>query len=411
MTPKLPTILFVDDEIGILDGLRRKLSDQDDRWIMLFATGGEPALETMKSNQVDVVVTDMRMPNMDGATLLEEVSKRYPSAARFILSGFSERESIFRTLGPAHQYFVKPCDTDILVKAIERSLVFRQRLNSEHLLDVVAGTKTIPAMPQALTELLRQLQSPDGSTTEIAKIISSDIGLTAQVLKLINSAYFFVPSKVADVFQAVKLLGFDLIRSVAVLAGVFEAFRTIGIDMKAVQRLENRSLMIGAVAKRIAQIEGMDENIVDHCFCSGMLAHVGSLILFANRAEQMAALQKDLGSSGAEIVAYEQRRFGASHPELSGCLLNLWGFSDTIVEAVLCHHHPSDAAWSISDRVGPTAIVHVAQHIVKPEPADSSEMEAWLAPLDQGYLARIGADDRMDDWIEAARRIKKELPD
>jgi YesN/AraC family two-component response regulator len=83
-------ILFVDDESRVLDGLRRMLYAQRQRWEMEFALGGEAALEACEKGAFDVVVSDMRMPGMDGATLLGHIRDRYPSSARVILSGFSE---------------------------------------------------------------------------------------------------------------------------------------------------------------------------------------------------------------------------------------------------------------------------------------------------------------------------------
>ena len=410
MTTSMPTILFVDDESSILDGLRRALIDYDDRWTMMFATSAAAALEVMEATPVDVIITDMRMPERDGASLLEEVSRRFPTCARFILSGFSEREAVFRTLGPAHQYFAKPCNTEILVRAIERTSYFRQQLNSKNLLNIVAGTNSIPAMPHALAELINQLQSPNGSTIEVSNIISSDIGLAAHVLKLINSAYFFSSTKVSDVFQAVKLLGFDLIRSVALMAGIFQAFSASSKNLEAIRRLEYRSLKIGNVAKYIAQYEKLDQHLVEQCYCAGMLSHVGTLILYANRTEDMNTLQNEFALSGLDILECEQRLFRTSHQELGGCLLSLWGFSDSIVEAVLCHHRPSAATWQLSDQLGPTAIVHAAQYLVKPRTPDVAEGNGWQKHLDMEYLESIGVANHIDAWVEQSNAVNKEFP-
>ena len=82
-------ILFVDDENNILDGIRRLLHADRKRWDMEFAIGGEAALRACEAGRFYVVVSDMRMPGMDGATLLGHIRDLYPSTARLILTGYA----------------------------------------------------------------------------------------------------------------------------------------------------------------------------------------------------------------------------------------------------------------------------------------------------------------------------------
>ena len=114
-------ILFVDDEATLLEGLRRTLRPQRARWEMEFASGGLDALRMMDVSRFDVVVTDMRMPGMDGAQLLEQVRERFPRAVRIVLSGYCDMESTLRAVNFAHQVLQKPCDATRLLQAIERA--------------------------------------------------------------------------------------------------------------------------------------------------------------------------------------------------------------------------------------------------------------------------------------------------
>ncbi|MCG8651565.1 MAG: response regulator, partial [Pirellulales bacterium] len=97
-------ILFVDDEANVLSGLRRMLRGQRSAWDMKFANSGNEALEQMQTQSFDVIVSDMRMPGIDGAELLTRVSELYPNTVRLVLSGQSEHEKIMRAVGPAHQF-------------------------------------------------------------------------------------------------------------------------------------------------------------------------------------------------------------------------------------------------------------------------------------------------------------------
>lgn len=403
-----PVVMFVDDEKGVLDGLRRSLYGQRNEWTQLFANGGQEALTMLEHQRADVVVTDMRMPGIDGAELLDRVRTMQPEAARIVLSGFSGREAIFRTIGPAHQYYVKPCQPPVLVEAIRRALAVRRTLRSPGLLALVAGAKSIPALPGALTELFVELQSPSGSTAEAARIIATDVGLTVNLLKLTNSGFFYVPSAVTDVLQAVKMLGFEMVRALAVMAGVFDAFSGAGIDCDAVKKLERRSLQIGAVARRIAESEGLGRAAVEQAQCAGMLAHVGSLLLFANWPEPMAGIRRSLDRSGGGIVDAEREALGASHAELGGVLLGLWGFTDAVVEAVLHHHEPGRCEYHSTRSQSPVTIVHAAQHLIKPVPVETSPEAAWAGGLDMDFLRDAGVEPKVPAWAEIAARIRKE---
>jgi len=115
-------ILFVDDDPRILDGLQNVLRRDRTRWEMVFALGGELGLQQIRSAPFDVVVSDMRMPGIDGATLLNLIKDEQPAAIRIMLSGYADEESIERARPALHRLLRKPCDTATLRTAIERSI-------------------------------------------------------------------------------------------------------------------------------------------------------------------------------------------------------------------------------------------------------------------------------------------------
>ena len=91
-------LLFVDDEPKLLDGLKRSLRPMREEWNMTFVTSGAEALQTLGQAPFDVIVSDMRMPVMDGAQLLSEVRQRFPQVARIVLSGQSDKELIYQSI-------------------------------------------------------------------------------------------------------------------------------------------------------------------------------------------------------------------------------------------------------------------------------------------------------------------------
>ena len=94
-------ILFVDDDSFVLQGLQRSMHGMRNEWSMTFVDSGAAALEFMRTTPVDVVVSDMRMPRMNGAQLLTEVMKQYPKTVAIVGSGFIAVEfaGIFQALG------------------------------------------------------------------------------------------------------------------------------------------------------------------------------------------------------------------------------------------------------------------------------------------------------------------------
>ena len=92
MASKKENILFVDDEVKLLQGLRRYLRPMRNQWHMTFLSNGKDALAFLEDNAVDVVVSDMRMPEMTGSELLSQISHLYPDIVRIMLSGYTENK-------------------------------------------------------------------------------------------------------------------------------------------------------------------------------------------------------------------------------------------------------------------------------------------------------------------------------
>src|SRR3972149_9633005 len=160
-------ILFVDDQPNVLDGLRRTLRSHRDTGEMEFAEGGQEALSLLKQRPFDVVVSDMRMPGIDGNQLLNTVKQEYPDSVRIVLSGQSDRGAIMRSVGPAHQYLAQPCDTETLKSTITRACALRDKLAQPALTRVISRITTLPSAPATYAQLLDELNSPDASVKRV----------------------------------------------------------------------------------------------------------------------------------------------------------------------------------------------------------------------------------------------------
>ncbi len=117
-----PNLLFVDDEPQILSGLKRSLRSQRKTWNMSFALGGLEAMKLVEEKYFDAVISDMRMPQMDGATLLRKIKETSPSTRRIVLSGYSKHEKEIQDNGYSHRYLKKPCSTTELMNTLTELL-------------------------------------------------------------------------------------------------------------------------------------------------------------------------------------------------------------------------------------------------------------------------------------------------
>jgi CheY-like chemotaxis protein len=111
-------ILFVDDDPAVLAGLQNVLHRERKRWDMVFVNSGEAALEESRKAPFDVVISDMRMPQVDGATLFRILREESPRTGRIMLSG-SDCES---AMSDIDELLAKPCSASYLRTAIERAL-------------------------------------------------------------------------------------------------------------------------------------------------------------------------------------------------------------------------------------------------------------------------------------------------
>jgi HD-like signal output (HDOD) protein len=389
-------VLFIDDDTNILDGLRRALRAMRSTWDMQFVSGARQALEAFAAAPFDVVVSDMRMPEMDGADLLHEVMNRYPTTIRLILSGHADNAAIMKSIGVAHQFLSKPCAPELLQNTIERACGLKALIESEAVRQAVSGLNSLPTVPSLYRQLVTLLQSIDATTEAVAKVIGKDIGMTTRILQLANSAFFGLPASVGTVDRAVAYLGLDTVGSLVLAQGVFSSYETAERGGFDVEKSMLHGMRTAAIAKAIAKEEGRDRQTVEHAFLAGMLHDVGSLVLAAELPTKYAELAARIAIPGTEPKAAEREVFGVSHAFVGAYLLGLWALPNPIVEAVAYHEEP---AACLAGHWGLFGIVHVASCMaIQPNCDDVDGAHG----LDRDYLRRVGVLDRWASWRAAA---------
>jgi HD-like signal output (HDOD) protein len=330
-------ILFVDDEKQILDGIRRLLSDQNDLWEMQFAQGGDEALKLCQASKFDVVVSDMRMPGMDGAMLLGQVRDLFPDAARLILSGYSDVDLTTRAIPVAHRILAKPCDGIELQTTIESFCALQDLFCSSDLRRVIGTIGELPSLSRTYIELARAAEDPNTSLTTVAKIMGKDIAMVAKVLQLVNSGFFGLAKTVTSLEAAVAYLGMETIKNLALATDTFKVFTPApGIAPSFCEDMQRR-------AQRAALIVGilpLPARLHDVGIVSALLHDIGELALACKLPHEFRAALELARATGCSQVEAEAQIIGTSHAEIGAYLLGLWSIDSLVIEAVAHHHRP-----------------------------------------------------------------------
>ncbi len=389
-------ILFVDDEPRVLGGIRRQLSSLFDECVIVFVESGAAALRVLAQpgNQFDVIITDIRMPGMDGITLLKRVQQLYPHMMRIVLSGHVERDSAMRAIGLAHQFLSKPCTADSLHLILKKAFVLRTLLTSLKLKQLVARLNTLPSLPILYNQLLDEIYQPDASINKIGQIIAQDIGMTAKILQLVNSAFFGLRRQISDPAQAVVYLGLDTVKSLVLSVHVFEQLRAAGQGGLSLTRLQEHSIAVGTLARKIAQAEQVDRQVEDYAFAAGILHEVGRLILAANLPHDYTQVGQ-LMEQGTHLIHAEEQIFGATHAEVGAYLLGIWGLPDPVVETVAFLFNPLDLPVQNQQFTALTA-VHIANQLLHQQQSLTQPM--MLPGLDKFYLLQINCLGKWEEW-------------
>jgi putative nucleotidyltransferase with HDIG domain len=391
-------ILFVDDESRILDGIRRMLYADRKRWEMEFVLGGEAALQACASSNFDVVISDMRMPGMDGATLLGHIRDRYPDAARIILSGYSEDSLARRAVPVAHRFLAKPSSSAELRSMIERVCSLQDVLSTPEIRKVVGRIGELPSLSTTYMRLTQAVNDPDSSINTIAEIIEDDIAMSAKVLQLTNSAFFGLGQTVTTLSNAVSYLGMQTIRSLALTS---EAFRVLQphscIPYSICESMEKHAHRVASIASALP----VNQANRDVTIIAALLHDIGKLLLASSMPDQFRAVLARSSERECRLFEAEEELLGTSHAEIGAYLLGLWGISNLTVEAIAHHHHPTRIQDSGFDYTKAVYVADLLDHELEAHPLDATGAE--LAESDRSDLEALGIMPNYSEFRELAR--------
>ncbi len=381
-------VLFVDDEPNVTEGLKRMLRPLRNEWELFFAQSAAEGLEIMDRVNIDVIVSDMRMPVMDGAQLLATVQKKHPGTIRIVLSGQSSREAILKAAGAAHQYFSKPCDAETIKQTVSRAFLLRDVVSGERLRNIASKMQNLPVLPKTYTQLMEEMRKDEPSLQVISKLVSEDVAMTAKILQVVNSAYFGIRRQITTTDDAIKYLGLENVSALVLAANVFSQFETkllpSGFSMTS---LWDHSGEVGRLSQVIMKAEHKPKHEIDNALTAGLLHDCGKLILAVNLPQKYGEIIALAKQSGEKLETIERNELDADHAEVGAYLLGIWGLPDSIVEATAFHHNPEKFQHKGCNAL---TAVHVANCF-----ANNSD----LLSVNDKYLEECGVTDRVSHWI------------
>lgn len=393
-------ILFVDDEESILDGLRRMLRPARGEWDMAFANGGEAALAVLESSSFDVIVTDMRMPGIDGAMLLEIVREKYPNMFRMVLSGYTELQASLRAIPVAHQFLLKPCEPEMLRKAIARARGFGEALDSKLLVNLIGSLRDLPSQPSTFAQLKQTLADPASSLEQITQIVEKDVALSAKLLQLVNSAFFGLAREVSDIKTAVSCLGIAILQDLVLTLELFRAFRP---NEYFTEEVLDEFHAHSQRTSRIANVLCVELHIPQPAVLAAMLHDVGKLVIAERTPAHFARSLAQAAEEGKPLYEIEEKLIHISHAEVGAYLLSLWGLPQPIVEAVAHHHHPRRTPHEEFDI---DLLVYLSNLLAHER--EAADTKGTPPAYDMELLTQVGVADRLDSWRSMA--LAMEMP-
>lgn len=305
-----PTLLLVDDEPSILSALRRLFRPQGYR--ILTAEGGRAGLAILEQEHVDLVISDMRMPEMDGATFLKQVRERWPQIVRILLTGYADITSTVAAIneGEIYRYIAKPWDDNEMLTVV-REATARQRLESEN--------RRLTALTQAQNEELKSLN--------------------ASLEQKVQERTAELRQALAFVEQAHGELKKSFLTTVQVFAGLIE-LRSGPLG----RQLAGHGRRVAEHSRQIALRLNLPENEVQNIMLAGLLHDIGKM-----------GLPDELLGKPFNMLTGEQRAQVMKHPVVGqNLLVGIEKFKEAA--RFVRHHHEYYDGSGYPDRLAGLAI-------------------------------------------------------
>jgi HD-like signal output (HDOD) protein len=371
----------VDDEQPILSSLRSLLHRLPYE-IQLFTSGGA-ALEFISRRTPDIIISDMRMPNMTGLEFLERASKICPSSARLMLSGYEDKNIILDAIsqGTAQQYIMKPWEDAEITNLINNTFRVRANLQKKHLDELLRKITALPSPPGAQDQLKRALRHKDRSIKELAVEVEKNPALVARILHISNSVFFAARTSITSVQEAVGFIGMEYIESLLLASEVFNHFgERHGEDFaKHLDDLWHHALQRAVIGRTIAERwDGFRDIQAEYVVC--LLLDIGYIVRLHIDSLAYGRMVEIAREHRLSLDQAESKVFDVDHAEVGAALLRYWNFPEKIVTAIARHHGLTEG--DAMTQIAQIAVIAQTGDVSLPhDPAINPLIDKWSVEL------------------------------
>ncbi|MEM1033021.1 MAG: HDOD domain-containing protein [Myxococcota bacterium] len=391
-----PAILLVDDDRLVLRSMKRALGRARGTWEIDTEPRPASALSRLRKKSYDIVISDLDMPEIDGAELLRNVQKTHPAVVRIAFTGSRDAKQHLRLVGPAHQYLRKPLAPQALLETLERALALRDHLQSPLVAGIVSRKNALPMLSSTYVRLVDAIERED--IDEAVSCAQSDPALAARVMQLASSALFGRLVAPKDLRSAVMVIGVNTLRALvleqAVVTRLAPSISTICVD-----DIQSQGMMAGILAREAMR----GTELRDLAFIAGLLHGVGHIVLAARapklyrRARQVAA-RDEMSLSEALLATLD-----VTEAEVGAYLLGLWGLPETVVDVIANQNNPPRQG--TEGELDLRLAVYVAVRLARDPSVALRDGAGASADLDQEVIARTHFARELESLRQRAERL------
>ena len=223
---------------------------------------------------------------------------------------------------------------------------------------IVSKSDNLPTLPGIAIKLLQAVQKKEPNLSEIGKLLTNDAALTAKILKLVNSSFYSLSSKVTTVDHAIKLLGLNTVKNLALSFSLITGFQKNGA--RAIDHhLFWKNSLIGAIGAKLLA-KKIDPHSSEDAFSLGLLQDIGSLTLACCLPEQYGMILSDARNQVAKYHSAENLHLGLNHMEVGEYLAKSWGLPEAFYVPIGHHHNPQNVSPDKADLRKRAQMLHLS---------------------------------------------------